>query len=371
MIDDGDLPDSPALRDGAPQKSPTIYDVARLAGVSHQTVSRHLRGLDGIRPATRERVTRALETLDYRPNLTARNLATSRSHRVGALTHEIGQVGPSKILQGASAGAREAGYLLDIVSLDVEDPAAVQQALNLITQQDIAGLLVFTSTDAMTQVLRSASIRVPTVIDIEDDEGLLDPLSLDPDRGLAAVVDHLVGLGHRRFFHIAGPQGWVSARNRELSYERALQAHGLTSLGHLVRGLVCRLRVRVREPHPRRPGRHSARRLERPDGSGRTARTRAKWSASAGGHECHGVRRHSRIGVLPPAAHDGRGGLRPHGTCGVPPTARPHRGRIEDRPHRRTRAIDRAGLNRSRSAVNRPRRQPTIAHSSGDSEYYR
>ena len=83
----------------------------------------------------------------------------------------------------------------------------------------------------MTQVLRSASIRVPTVIDIEDDEGLLDPLSLDPDRGLAAVVDHLVGLGHRRFFHIAGPQGWVSARNRELSYERALQAHGLTSLG--------------------------------------------------------------------------------------------------------------------------------------------
>ena len=144
MTDAGDRPDSLVPRDGAPQKSPTIYDVARVAGVSHQTVSRHLRGLDGIRPATRDRVTRALETLDYRPNLTARNLATSRSHRVGALTHEIGQVGHSKILQGASAGAREAGYLLDIVSLDVEDPAAVQQALNLITQQDIAGLLVFT-----------------------------------------------------------------------------------------------------------------------------------------------------------------------------------------------------------------------------------
>lgn len=249
MIDDDQTDPTTPADATAPQKSPTIYDVARLAGVSHQTVSRHLRGLDGIRPATRDRVTRALETLDYRPNLTARNLATSRSHRVGALTHEIGQVGPSKILQGASAGAREAGYLLDIVSLDVEDPAAVQQALNLISQQDIAGLLVFTSTDAMTQVLRSASIRVPTVIDIEDDEGLLDPLSLAPDRGLAAVVDHLVALGHRRFFHIAGPQGWVSARNRELSYERALQAHGMTSLGTAYgdwsagSGFVCASRI--------------------------------------------------------------------------------------------------------------------------------
>jgi DNA-binding LacI/PurR family transcriptional regulator len=232
MIDGDDRADSVAPGNSpGPRKSPTIYDVARLAGVSHQTVSRHLRGLDGIRPVTRERVIRALETLDYRPNLTARNLATSRSHRVGALTHEIGQVGPSKILQGASAGAREAGYLLDIVSLDVEDPVAVQQALDLITRQDIAGLLVFTSTDAMTGVLRATSIRVPTVIDIEHDESLLDQDSVAADRGLAKVVDHLVSLGHRRFFHIAGPEGWVSARNRELSYHRALRAHSLTSLG--------------------------------------------------------------------------------------------------------------------------------------------
>jgi DNA-binding LacI/PurR family transcriptional regulator len=232
MIDDDDRADSATQGSPAgPGKPPTIYDVARLAGVSHQTVSRHLRGLDGIRPATRERVTRALETLDYRPNLTARNLATSRSHRVGALTHEIGQVGPSKILQGASAGAREAGYLLDIVSLDVKDPHAVQEALDLIARQDIAGLLVFTSTDAMTEVLRNTSIRVPTVIDIEDDESRMDPHAIPNGRGLGKVVDHLVSLGHRRFFHIAGPQGWVSARNRELSYERALQTHGLTSLG--------------------------------------------------------------------------------------------------------------------------------------------
>lgn len=231
-MDDFDArPATAPVGGAATKRPPTIYDVARLAGVSHQTVSRHLRGLEGIRPATRERVTRALEVLDYRPNLTARDLAMMRSHRIGALTHEIGQVGPSKILQGASARAREAGYLLDIVSLDVEDAASAQEALNLITTQDIAGLLVFTSTDAMTRVLQSTSIRVPTVIEIEED---LATTAHDPaaeNRGLGAVVDHLVSLGHQRFFHVAGPRGWVSARNRELSYEHALAAHGLSSQG--------------------------------------------------------------------------------------------------------------------------------------------
>ncbi|MGC5172630.1 LacI family DNA-binding transcriptional regulator [Micromonospora sp. DT81.3] len=217
---------------GTPSSKPaTIYDVARLAGVSHQTVSRHLRGFPGIRPETRERVARALQVLDYRPNMTARTLATSRSHRVGALTQEIGQVGPSKIVEGASAGAREAGYLLDIVTLDVEDPEAVQEALVLIMQQDIAGLLAFTSTDVMTRAFDDASIRVPTLIEAEDDDAIGGHPATRNFVGLRLVVDHLVSLGHRRFFHIAGPLGWVSARNRELSYERALAAHGITSLG--------------------------------------------------------------------------------------------------------------------------------------------
>jgi DNA-binding LacI/PurR family transcriptional regulator len=212
-------------------KPATIYDVARLAGVSHQTVSRHLKGFQGIRPETRERVERALESLDYRPNMTARTLATNRSHRVGALTHEIGQVGPSKILQGASAGAREAGYLLDIVSLDVEDPEAVEDALSLITQQDIAGLLAFSSTDVMTHAFATTAFRLPTFIEVEEDDAIGGHPASRNFRGLRILVDHLVSLGHRRFFHIAGPLGWVSARNRELSYERALAAHGLTSLG--------------------------------------------------------------------------------------------------------------------------------------------
>jgi DNA-binding LacI/PurR family transcriptional regulator len=121
--------------------------------------------------------------------MTARTLATNRSHRVGALTHEIGQVGPSKILQGASAGAREAGNLLDIVSLDVEDPEAVEDALSLITQQDIAGLFAFSSTDVMTHAFATTAFRLPTFIEVEEDDAIGGHPASRNFRGLRILVD--------------------------------------------------------------------------------------------------------------------------------------------------------------------------------------
>ena len=121
---------------GTPQQKPaTIYDVAQAAGVSHQTVSRFLKGFEGIRPETREKVERALGELDYRPNLTARSLKSGRSHRIGALTHDLSQVGPSRVAEGASAAAREAGYVLDFISLDVRNPRAIEESVEMLTDR--------------------------------------------------------------------------------------------------------------------------------------------------------------------------------------------------------------------------------------------
>jgi LacI family transcriptional regulator len=83
---------------GTRRRRATIYDVARAAGVSHQTVTRVLRGFEGIRPETRERVQAALGELGYRPNMAARSLATNRSRRICALVYELLQVGPSKTI---------------------------------------------------------------------------------------------------------------------------------------------------------------------------------------------------------------------------------------------------------------------------------
>ncbi|GAB3614894.1 LacI family DNA-binding transcriptional regulator [Humibacter ginsengisoli] len=207
-------------------KQPTIYDVARQAGVSHQTVSRLLKGDPGIKPMNRERVLKALDELGYRPNLTARSLATNRSHRVAALTQEITQVGPGRVAQGASEEARAHGYVLDIITLDVGDRANVEEAIKLVNQHDVAGILALASTDELRDAFESARFQVPVVIPF----GMVAGNSDGPDmRGQAMreLVDHLVTLGHRRFLHLAGPGTWVAARNRREDFDDALAAHGL------------------------------------------------------------------------------------------------------------------------------------------------
>jgi DNA-binding LacI/PurR family transcriptional regulator len=207
----------------------TIYDVARAAGVSHATVSRLLKGEVGMRPGTRDRVAEAIRELGYRPNLNARSLTTGRSHRIAALTHEITQVGPSKILEGASVAAREAGYLLDVITLDRLDSIAIRKFIELALHLDVAGVLALASTDEVTNAVETATFPVPVYLAIDDYKPPTD--STTTPSGLFAVLSHLADLGHRDVLHIAGPRSWVGARNRIREYEEAVATLGLRSRG--------------------------------------------------------------------------------------------------------------------------------------------
>lgn len=211
------------------ERPATIYDVARAAGVSHATVTRLLKGYTGIRPETRERVAKAISELGYRPNLNARSLTTGRSHRIAALTHEIAQVGPNKILEGANTAARDAGYLLDVITLDVHDPAAIRESIDRALQFDLAGVLALASTDEVKNAVESTTFRVPVYLATGHDRL---PTDYTPTfNGLFAVLRHLADLGHRDVLHIAGPSGWVGARNRTREYEAAVDELGLRSRG--------------------------------------------------------------------------------------------------------------------------------------------
>lgn len=220
----------PLMGGGSGARPPTIYDVAEVAGVSHQTVSRFLKG-EGVRPRNREQVIHAIAELGYRPNFAARALATSRSQRIAVLTQEMGEIGPGRILQGATLEAREAGYLLDIMPLDVSDRSAIDEAIRQANAQAIAGILALVSTDEMIDAFDRTDFRVPAFIGAEEDDARGEHPAQRNARGMDLVVDHLADLGHRRFFHIAGPRRWVAARNRELAFEHALAKVGLVSAG--------------------------------------------------------------------------------------------------------------------------------------------
>jgi LacI family transcriptional regulator len=205
----------------------TIYDVAREAGVSHQTVSRLLKGA-AVRPATRERVEAAIDSLGYRLNATARALATSRSYRIGALVYELQELGPSRVAQGAANEARDSGYLLDIVSLDPDDDSAIADAIALLDQQHLAGIIALAPTQRLARALEAMSYRIPVLIDTEPAfDGTAATASLNTE-GTALAVEHLLALGHRSIVHVSGPPEWMSAANRRRAYEHTMHRHGLT-----------------------------------------------------------------------------------------------------------------------------------------------
>jgi DNA-binding LacI/PurR family transcriptional regulator len=205
-------------------KAATIYDVARLAGVSHQTVSRFLSGFEGIRPETRARVESALAELEYRPNSAARQLRSRRTNRIGVIADRVDQTGPARIIAGATAAARERGYLLDVVLTNGIEVEAVESALALVNEHLVAGILATAQTDRMVEYLREHAPSAPMVVDARLTVTPGGP-SLNEYAG-ALAADHLMDLGHRRVGYVSGPTAWLAASGRQAGFSSRVRERG-------------------------------------------------------------------------------------------------------------------------------------------------
>src|ERR1700742_2982072 len=133
---------NPESADRNRRKPAVMYDVARLAGVSHQTVSRVINGSAHVRAETRARVLAAMEKLDYRPNSVARALVTGRSRTLGVVTFDTTLYGPASTLVGVERAAHAAGYFVSIVSLEALDRNAVTRAIERLRALGVDGVLV-------------------------------------------------------------------------------------------------------------------------------------------------------------------------------------------------------------------------------------
>ncbi|MDX3517879.1 LacI family DNA-binding transcriptional regulator [Streptomyces scabiei] len=205
-------------------KRSTILDVAARAGVSHQTVSRFLRGNGGMRPQTVARIEQAVAELDYRPNLVARSMRTRRSNRVTVVLPAMTAFVPSQILRGASAEAQAAGYLLDIVGLEGDERVRGDRVRALLDSGQAEGVLTFTP---IGDLERLGLDRTPTVVIGEYDDRMRSHGITADGEPAAMIIDHLVSLGHHRFVHVAGSTDWMSARKRREVYLRTIAERGL------------------------------------------------------------------------------------------------------------------------------------------------
>ena len=209
-------------------KAPTIYDVAALAGVSHQTVSRYLKDKNALKPSTLERVEKALLELHYTPNLAARSLRSRELYRIVVVVPEASLYFPTRMLNGAAGAAHASGYRVDVVAMEGSASARALQLERLLAGDDIAGVLSFVPRPIAGAGKTSV---VPMVVAGEYDNKMRARGSLADGTAVTGIITELASLGHRNFFHVAGPTAWPSARNRKAVYQEAIAELGLTSLG--------------------------------------------------------------------------------------------------------------------------------------------
>jgi len=200
---------------GEKGKAPNIRDVAALAGVSYQTVSRVLNDSESIKPTTRDKVLAAIEQLNYRPNQAARALATNRSRTIGVLSADAKAFwGPTTAITSIEQYAREAGYRISITNIGSSDTLSIKAGLDHLLSQSIEALVVIAPQVRVFDVIRDLSLSVPFVTLESTGRDPRHSLSVDQIAGARLATKHLIDLGHEEIMHISGPQDWIEAEAR-------------------------------------------------------------------------------------------------------------------------------------------------------------
>ncbi len=200
----------------------TIRDVAKHAGVSHQTVSRVINDDSLVTPETRARVEAAIAELGYQPNAIARSLADGRTHTLACLAPNLTDYTFARIIEGAEAECRQHGFFL--ISSSAPDETTFAALINeLVPSRRVEGLMVINP--YIDQRARHLPDNFPTVfIGGHPRDGLdVDAITLDDCGAARLAVRHLAELGHERIAMITGPLVEDCTRDRITGYRRALK----------------------------------------------------------------------------------------------------------------------------------------------------
>jgi DNA-binding LacI/PurR family transcriptional regulator len=218
--------DTSGARDGR-RRTAVMADVAKLAGVSHQTVSRVINDSAHVRPQTRRRVLAAMRELDYRPNPAARALVTGRSRTLGVVSFDTTLYGPASTLFAIEQAAHAAGYFITIVSLLALDRVSVLNAIERLRVQGVDGILVISPQEGAAEALVNLPADVPLVAVEAGPKQSVPVVAVDQFGGAASATRLLLELGHRTVWHIAGPPDWLEAQQRVQGWRSTLAAAGV------------------------------------------------------------------------------------------------------------------------------------------------
>ncbi|TDC75802.1 LacI family DNA-binding transcriptional regulator [Micromonospora sp. KC606] len=204
----------------------SMADVARLAGVSSQTVSRVSTGHPGVVPATREQVLTAMRQLGYRPNGAARALKYGEFRTIGVVLFTLATTGNSRTLEAIATYAADAGYVITLIPVTTPTQDRVDGAFTRLGELAVDAVIVIME----VHLLDTATVVLPPdvhVVIVDSDAGERHcVVDTDQAHGARQAVHHLLDLGHRTVWHVAGPPESFAAERRALAWRGVLREAG-------------------------------------------------------------------------------------------------------------------------------------------------
>jgi DNA-binding LacI/PurR family transcriptional regulator len=206
---------------------PTIYDVARLAGVSTATVSRSLNRTGQIAEATQRSIDEAIRQLGYHPNTIARSLVTKSTQTIALLLPDITNPFYAALMSGIQDRTLEQGYTMLLCATE-GDPSREELYLNLLRSKQVDGALVDGLLLPADRIARFVGDGFPIVcLDRDLDSPDVPRVQVDNALGAQMATEHLLELGHSRIAHVAGATELAISRERTRGYRAALSASGI------------------------------------------------------------------------------------------------------------------------------------------------
>ncbi len=204
------------------QKTITIADVAKKAGVSTMTVSRAINNKGEITEATRQKVLRIAADLGYRPNRIARGLATKQTMQLGLVVPDITNPFFSQIALGAQNTAWQRGYNLLLLNT-MEDKEREDAILDMLAESQVDGVILCSSRLTKTRLEERLTSQPGTVlINRQVEAKIAGLICINDVAGTELAVNHLIAGGRKRIGLLAGPTQSFSSYNRKQGYLNAL-----------------------------------------------------------------------------------------------------------------------------------------------------
>jgi DNA-binding LacI/PurR family transcriptional regulator len=218
-------------------KRTSIKDIARLANVSHSTVSRALRHNPMINVETAERIRRIAQDAGYRPSAAARSLVTNRTATIGVVVTNIGDPFAAEVVKGIEDAANEHEYSVLLANSNAEPPRELH-AVRSFEERRVDGIIVTSSRVGALYAAALSETRIPIVLlNNQHPSEFLFSVLIDNAAASREAVRYLLGLGHVRIAYIGDRQGYQSDADRLLGYRSALEQAGVASRPeYIVRG---------------------------------------------------------------------------------------------------------------------------------------